>query len=228
MRNVVICLLLMVMLASSGLAQDQGKPDSGKQYPGKPDPDTTEPADPHAGHDMNMSNSDDSGQMANDANNQDMHGMDMNDPSFLPSPHAGSGTGWQPASIPAHIWMTTHGRLGPDGSRRVVCQLQPARRPARRREGRIGQLFHADGTTPAGPGYDFVSRDVFRGVNHRAAARLPGNFSNGRELIMASLWSTISIPTICLPNWPCYTPSRWINPPNFPGYFTEARQPSLR
>lgn len=29
--------------------------------------------------------------------------------SFLPSPHAGSGTGWQPASVPAHLWMTSLG-----------------------------------------------------------------------------------------------------------------------
>jgi hypothetical protein len=29
--------------------------------------------------------------------------------SFLPSPHAGSGTGWQPASVPEHQWMTNAG-----------------------------------------------------------------------------------------------------------------------
>jgi hypothetical protein len=28
--------------------------------------------------------------------------------SYLPSPHASSGTGWQPASVPARIWMTSH------------------------------------------------------------------------------------------------------------------------
>ena len=27
----------------------------------------------------------------------------------LPSPHAGSGTGWQPASVPAHEWMRMRG-----------------------------------------------------------------------------------------------------------------------
>src|SRR4051812_24726114 len=27
--------------------------------------------------------------------------------SYLPSPHASSGTGWQPASVPARIWMTS-------------------------------------------------------------------------------------------------------------------------
>ncbi len=38
-------------------------------------------------------------------------GMHMGDASssFLPSFHAGSGTGWQPASVPAHLWMTSRG-----------------------------------------------------------------------------------------------------------------------
>jgi len=42
---------------------------------------------------------------------QDMSGMhmDMSSLSFMPSPHAGSGTGWQPASVPAHIWMKKWG-----------------------------------------------------------------------------------------------------------------------
>jgi hypothetical protein len=30
--------------------------------------------------------------------------------SSLPSPHAGSGTGWQPVSVPAHEWMKSVGR----------------------------------------------------------------------------------------------------------------------
>ncbi len=37
----------------------------------------------------------------------DMSGMDMDQQSSLPSPHAGSGTAWQPASVPAHLWMTS-------------------------------------------------------------------------------------------------------------------------
>ena len=37
--------------------------------------------------------------------------MTMNDSSAarLPSPHAGSGTGWQPPSVPAHEWMLMRG-----------------------------------------------------------------------------------------------------------------------
>jgi len=41
----------------------------------------------------------------------DMSGthMDMSALTFMPSPHAGSGTGWQPASVPARIWMKKWG-----------------------------------------------------------------------------------------------------------------------
>lgn len=35
--------------------------------------------------------------------------MDMSALAFMPSPHAGSGTGWQPASVPARIWMKKWG-----------------------------------------------------------------------------------------------------------------------
>jgi hypothetical protein len=37
-----------------------------------------------------------------------MH-MDMSSLSFMPLLHAGSGTGWQPASVPANMWMTKWG-----------------------------------------------------------------------------------------------------------------------
>jgi hypothetical protein len=42
---------------------------------------------------------------------QDMHGMDMSakNPDWLPSMHGGSGTAWEPASAPAHMWMTSRG-----------------------------------------------------------------------------------------------------------------------
>lgn len=43
------------------------------------------------------------------ANMSDMNtsNMNMENQSSLPSPHAGSGTAWQPASVPAHLWMTS-------------------------------------------------------------------------------------------------------------------------
>jgi hypothetical protein len=39
----------------------------------------------------------------------DMEGMQMPSPSSLPAPHAGSGTAWEPASVPAHEWMLMRG-----------------------------------------------------------------------------------------------------------------------
>ncbi len=38
----------------------------------------------------------------------DMPGMDMSQPAapdWMPSPHVSSGTGWQPAATPGHMWM---------------------------------------------------------------------------------------------------------------------------
>jgi hypothetical protein len=42
---------------------------------------------------------------------QDMPGMDMSatNRDWMPSPHAGSGTTWEPASAPSHMWMTSRG-----------------------------------------------------------------------------------------------------------------------
>ncbi len=38
-----------------------------------------------------------------------MAGMNMEDSMVLPSPHASSGTGWQPASVPEREWMISRG-----------------------------------------------------------------------------------------------------------------------
>jgi hypothetical protein len=53
------------------------------------------PAHSHPGHDM-----------------QNMPGMDMSAemPDWLPSLHSGAGTAWEPASVPAHMWMTQRGQ----------------------------------------------------------------------------------------------------------------------
>ena len=53
-------------------------------------------------HNMDMSGQEQSGQVTR---NMSMEGS----PSWLPSFHAGSGSNWQPASVPAHLWMTTRG-----------------------------------------------------------------------------------------------------------------------
>ncbi len=52
-----------------------------------------------------------SGQHGSDQPMQNMPGMNMGTESlsYLPSPHASSGTGWQPASVPEHQWMTKAG-----------------------------------------------------------------------------------------------------------------------
>jgi len=46
-----------------------------------------------------------------DMPNMDMPGMDMSQPApaWMPSPHHGSGTGWQPAATPGHLWMKSVG-----------------------------------------------------------------------------------------------------------------------
>jgi hypothetical protein len=46
-----------------------------------------------------------------DMPNKDMQGMDMSQPvpAWMPSPHHGSGTGWQPAATPGHLWMKSVG-----------------------------------------------------------------------------------------------------------------------
>ncbi len=52
------------------------------------------PAHSHASHDM-----------------QSMANMHMDEsPAWLPSPHAGSGTAWEPASVPGHLWMSKRGQ----------------------------------------------------------------------------------------------------------------------
>jgi hypothetical protein len=79
MRSVALCFLAVAVVTLSSLAQD-------------------------ADHNMDMSGQSQSGQTMHN-----MPGMNMGEPSSLPSPHAGSGTGWQPASVPAYLWMISQG-----------------------------------------------------------------------------------------------------------------------
>ncbi len=46
-----------------------------------------------------------------DSQNMDMPSMDMSQPApdWMPSPHNTSGTGWQPAATPGHMWMKSVG-----------------------------------------------------------------------------------------------------------------------
>ncbi len=51
-------------------------------------------------------------QAQDSARPMNMPGMDMSatmSSNSLPSPESGSGTAWQPASVPSHMWMISHG-----------------------------------------------------------------------------------------------------------------------
>src|SRR5579864_5645838 len=63
-------------------------------------------------------------------NKDDMPGMDMSGlTSPLPLPHSGSGTDWQPASVPASVDDFAR-PMGSDGAWCRFSDLQPARWPA--------------------------------------------------------------------------------------------------
>lgn len=47
---------------------------------------------------------------AHDMQNMPGMKMPMAGPDRMPSPHAGSGTSWQPASVPGYFWMTSRGQ----------------------------------------------------------------------------------------------------------------------
>jgi len=44
---------------------------------------------------------------AHDMQNMGSMNMSMSGADWMPSPHAGSGTSWQPASVPGYFWMTS-------------------------------------------------------------------------------------------------------------------------
>jgi hypothetical protein len=79
LRAVLSQLWLIGLLAGLSLAQESDHNMAGHD---------------HSGHDM-----------------QNMPGMDMSAgaPNWMPSMHAGSGTAWEPASVPGQQWMTSRG-----------------------------------------------------------------------------------------------------------------------
>lgn len=81
MRKAILCFLAVTVLALSSRAQDSAHhmDMSGQAQPGSAMPD------------MSGANT--------------SHGLS----EVLPSPHAGSGTSWQPASVLPHLWMTSRG-----------------------------------------------------------------------------------------------------------------------
>jgi hypothetical protein len=174
-------LALAASLTASGLAQ---QPDSGQQPTSAPT---------HAPNDSPGASS------ANDDQSmQRMHrdrdsGMNMTPQAelSLPSPHAGSGTGWQPVSVPAYIWMTAksgwdlmaHGTIfitfndqgGPrgEGKAESVNYLMTMEQ---HRLGRgtllLRQMFSAESLTSPHPGFPelFQTGETFHGqplVDHQ-------------------------------------------------------------
>ena len=93
MRGAVLCFLAFVALTVSGSGQVAAVQIAETQVA---DPNMDVSTKSHSDHDM-----------------QTMPGMNMAEntgqPSAIPSWHAGSGTAWQPASVPAHLWMTSRG-----------------------------------------------------------------------------------------------------------------------
>jgi hypothetical protein len=81
--------------------KDQEQKKEQEQKKAQAHPDAAEPQDPSMPG-MNMPGMDMPG--------MNMPGMDMEAHGLQPpSPHAGSGTAWQPASVPAHQWMLMRG-----------------------------------------------------------------------------------------------------------------------
>jgi hypothetical protein len=124
---------------------------------------------------------------------QTMPGMNMGttELSFLPSAHAGSGTGWQPASVPAHLRMTSHGGwdLMAHGALFLTYNQQGGPRGAGKAESvnylmlmeqhKLGrgkllfrQMFSAEGLTAPHPGFPelFQTGETYHGqplVDHQ-------------------------------------------------------------
>jgi hypothetical protein len=111
--------------------------------------------------------------------------------SFLPSPHASSGTGWQPASVPAYLWMTSRGgwdfmahgvifvtfndQGGPRGEGKAES-VNYAMTMEQRRFGRgtllLRQMFSAESLTSPHPGFPelFQTGETYHGqplVDHQ-------------------------------------------------------------
>ena len=144
---------------------------------------------------MEMSGPDASGSaMADMANMADMPDMAMGEPmpsQSLPSFHAGSGTAWQPASVPGHIWMKSldgwdlmaHGTIfltynqqgGPRGAGKAES-VNYAMLMEQHKLGRgtllLRQMFSAESLTSPHPGFPelFQTGETYHGeplVDHQ-------------------------------------------------------------
>jgi hypothetical protein len=116
---------------------------------------------------------------------KDMPGISTGMAEFLPSPHAGSGTGWQPASVPEHAWMTSvgnwdlmaHGAVfltydqqgGPRGAGKaesVNWLMTMEQHPLGRGTILFRQMFSAESLTSPHPGFPelFQTGETYHGM----------------------------------------------------------------
>jgi hypothetical protein len=121
--------------------------------------------------------------------------MNMGEPAQgrlpLPSPHASSGTGWQPASVSAHLWMTSqhgwdlmlHGniflRYNQQGGPRGAGKAESSNYVMAMEQHRLGsgtlllrQMFSAESLTSPHPGFPqlFQTGETYHGqplVDHQ-------------------------------------------------------------
>src|SRR5581483_6562031 len=119
--------------------------------------------------------------------------MNMNKPAqgqlLLPSPHASSGTGWQPASSPQHLWMTSRGgwnlmlhgniflRYNQQGGPRGAGKAESSNYAMMMEEHRLGrgtlllrQMFSAESLTSRIPGAVSDGRNLSRPAANRSPA----------------------------------------------------------
>jgi hypothetical protein len=150
------------------------------------------------------------------ANGMNMNEMKMNEPESaqLPSPHAGSGTAWEPASVPEHEWMLMRGRWelmahgqifidynqqgGPRGggakAESVNVGMLMEQHPLGRGTISFRQMFSAESLTSPHPGFPelFQTGETYHGaalVDHQHPHNVFGELS---ELYLLPLSNRIS------------------------------------
>ncbi len=108
--------------------------------------------------------------------------MEAHETSQLPSPHAGSGTGWQPASVPEHEWMRTRGgwELMAHGTIFADYNHQGGPRGEGKAESvNVGMLMEQH---RLGRGTILLRADVFGGIADFTASGISGAVSDGGDL----------------------------------------------
>jgi len=140
----------------------------------------------------------------------DTPGMQMSSPAedWQPSPHASSGTSWQPASVPGHLWMKSFGNWD------VMAH------------GVIFLTYNQQGG-PRGAGKAESVNWLMAMEQHRLGRGIPGFLNCSRPVrpITVSRWSTTSIPTMCSPS--CQRHSLCPSPSMCRGCFMAGHRPNL-